>query len=264
MKDFSTVCASSEGRRGHDGGVHVRSKETHSSAASINYVADQDGFTMMDMVSYEERHNEANKENNQDGIEYNCTWNCGAEGPTRKQSIRKLRLQQLKNAFALLLSAQGTPLDLFREMNGANTQKGNNNAYCQDNPTGGWTGAAWSARRSCSLCEDLIALRKAHPVLAQEKELLGMDQISCGVPDVSYHAPVRGRPPRKCPAVSWVSITVGRWRRIRTALSPTTCTGWSTALLSRSAQGKEVVSAADKRGHPSGDSASGQPEGSCA
>ena len=107
----------------------------------INYVADQDGFTMMDMVSYEERHNEANKENNQDGIEYNCTWNCGAEGPTRKQSIRKLRLQQLKNAFALLLSAQGTPL-IYQGDEWGNTQKGNNNVWCQDNELGwiDWSG----------------------------------------------------------------------------------------------------------------------------
>ena len=78
----------------------------------INYLADQDGFTMADMVAYEERHNEENGENNQDGLEYNCTWNCGVEGPTRKQNVRQLRFRQLKNAFAMLLFSQGTPDDL--------------------------------------------------------------------------------------------------------------------------------------------------------
>ena len=98
-----------------------------------------------------------------------------------------LREGQRRNAFFLVLLAQGTPCILAGD-EFANTQKGNNNAYCQDNPTG-WLD--WSRlereKKLFSFVKALIALRKAHPVLSQEKELLGMDQISCGVPDVSYH-----------------------------------------------------------------------------
>ena len=89
-----------------------RNRRNPKETGIINYLADQDGFTMMDMVSYDEKHNEDNGEDNRDGMEYNCSWNCGAEGPTRKRTVRELRLQQLKNAFLLLLLSQGTPLIL--------------------------------------------------------------------------------------------------------------------------------------------------------
>lgn len=152
-----------------------------------NYIANQNGFTLNDLVSYDAKHNEANGENNQDGPDYNYSWNCGAEGPSRKKAVVALREGQRRNAFFLVLLAQGTPCILAGDEFG-NTQKGNNNAYCQDNPTG-WLD--WSRlereKKLFAFVKDLIALRKAHPVLAQEKELLGMDQISCGVPDVSYH-----------------------------------------------------------------------------
>ena len=152
-----------------------------------NYIANQNGFTLNDLVSYDAKHNEANGENNQDGPDYNYSWNCGAEGPSRKKAVMALREGQRRNAFFLVLLAQGTPCILAGD-EFANTQKGNNNAYCQDNPTG-WLD--WSRlereKKLFSFVKELIALRKAHPVLSQEKELLGMDQISCGVPDVSYH-----------------------------------------------------------------------------
>ena len=108
-----------------------RNRRNPKETGIINYLADQDGFTMMDMVSYDEKHNEDNGEDNRDGMEYNCSWNCGAEGPTRKRTVRELRLQQLKNAFLLLLLSQGTPL-IFQGDEFGNSQKGNNNAWCQD------------------------------------------------------------------------------------------------------------------------------------
>ena len=152
-----------------------------------NYIPTQNGFTLNDLISYDAKHNEANGENNQDGPDYNYSWNCGAEGPSRKKAVTALREGQRRNAFFLVLLAQGTPCLLAGDEFG-NTQKGNNNAYCQDNPTG-WLD--WSRlemeRKLFRFVRDLIAFRKAHPVLAQEKELLGMDQLSCGVPDVSYH-----------------------------------------------------------------------------
>ncbi|MBR5267554.1 MAG: alpha-amylase, partial [Lachnospiraceae bacterium] len=100
--------------------------------AVINFMANTNGFTMMDMVTYDEKHNEANGEDNHDGTNYNASWNCGIEGPTDNEKVNKLRKQQLYNAFLMLLLSQGTPLIMAGDEFG-NTQYGNNNAYCQDN-----------------------------------------------------------------------------------------------------------------------------------
>lgn len=153
----------------------------------INYLADQDGFTMMDMVSYEERHNEANGEDNQDGMEYNCSWNCGTEGATRKKEIRALRLKQLKNAFSILLCSQGTPL-IFQGDEWGNTQKGNNNAWCQDNETAwiDWRGIK-NNKNLFEFVKQAIAFRKANPMLHMEQELKGADYKALGYPDISCH-----------------------------------------------------------------------------
>ena len=152
-----------------------------------NYIANHNGFTLNDLVSYDAKHNEANGENNQDGPDYNYSWNCGAEGPSRKKAVMALREGQMRNAIMLVLFAQGIPCILAGDEFG-NTQKGNNNVYCQDNPVG-WLD--WSRldknRTFYEFTKSLIALRRSHPVLHQKEELRGMDQISCGVPDVSYH-----------------------------------------------------------------------------
>ncbi len=153
----------------------------------INYMADQDGFTVMDMVSYEERHNEANGEENQDGISYNCSWNCGIEGATRKTAIKELRLKQMKNAFSLLLFSQGTPL-IFQGDEWGNTQKGNNNVWCQDNELSwiDWNGRKNQARL-WEFVKKAIQIRKENPILHWEKELKGSDYQALGYPDMSYH-----------------------------------------------------------------------------
>ena len=153
----------------------------------FNYITAQTGFTLWDLVSYDSKHNEANGENNTDGPDYNYSWNCGAEGPSRKRAVMALRKNQVVNAFFLLLTAQGTPCILAGD-EFYNTQKGNNNVYCQDNETGwvDWT----RLKTDPSLFEfvkGLIALRKAHPCLHREEELKGLDRTACGVPDVSYH-----------------------------------------------------------------------------
>ena len=100
--------------------------------ASINFLTAHDGFTLHDTVAYNDKHNEANGENNQDGHNDNRSWNCGAEGPTDDESVNALRRRQLRNFLATLLLSQGVPMivggDEF-----ARTQNGNNNAYCQDN-----------------------------------------------------------------------------------------------------------------------------------
>lgn len=152
-----------------------------------NYIANHNGFTLNDLVSYDAKHNEANGENNQDGPDYNYSWNCGAEGPSRKKAVMALRSGQVRNAFLLVFLAQGIPCILAGDEFG-NSQKGNNNVYCQDNPVG-WVD--WSRLEKNTALRDfvksLIALRKSHPALRQKEELRGLDQISCGVPDVSYH-----------------------------------------------------------------------------
>lgn len=153
----------------------------------LNYMAGVNGFTMMDMVSYDQKHNEANGEGNRDGSEYNHSWNCGAEGPTRKKKLVKLRRKQLRNAFLLLFLSQGTPVLLAGDEFG-NTQNGNNNAYCQDNDTS-WLN--WKQQKSHQDIYDfvkyVIAFRKAHPVFHMSVEPRVMDYLACGHPDISYH-----------------------------------------------------------------------------
>lgn len=153
----------------------------------INYLTNYDGFTLMDLVSYERKHNEANGEDNKDGSDYNASWNCGHEGATRKKTVRALRLKQIKNALMLLFLSQGTPL-IFMGDEFGNSAQGNNNPYCQDNEI---TWLNWkdmtAGREIFDFVKELIALRKGHPVFRQERELRLMDYGACGYPDASYH-----------------------------------------------------------------------------
>lgn len=153
----------------------------------LNMITGQTGFTLRDLVSYDGKHNEANGEQNQDGPDYNYSWNCGAEGPSRKKAVTELRKNQTRNAFFLLLLAQGTPCILAGDEFG-NTQKGNNNVYCQDNPVGwlDWSGLEKHPELH-DFVKELIAFRKKHPVFWPEKEMTGMTHSKKGVPDVSYH-----------------------------------------------------------------------------
>ena len=161
----------------------------HHSASDgkCNYITAQTGFTLWDLVSYDCKHNEANGENNTDGPDYNYSWNCGAEGPSRKRAVMTLRKNQVRNAFALLLLAQGTPCILAGD-EFYNSQKGNNNVYCQDNETG-WVD--WNKLRTddtlFNYVRELIAFRRKHPCLHRAEELKGLDRTACGVPDISYH-----------------------------------------------------------------------------
>ena len=153
----------------------------------VNYMANVDGFTLMDSVSYNDKHNEDNGENNTDGSNENISWNCGIEGATRKKDIVALRKQQVKNALSYVFLSQGIPL-LYAGDEFGNSQGGNNNAYASDNPTG-WVD--WScAKRNADITEfvkTLIAFRKHHPILHPEKELRGMDYRGTGFPDISFH-----------------------------------------------------------------------------
>lgn len=155
--------------------------------AVINYFADHDGYTMADCVSYEEKHNIDNGEDNADGTHLNYSWNCGVEGATRKPKLRKLRERLLRNAWLMLLGSQGTPM-IYGGDELMNTAHGNNNPYCQDNEIG-WQD--WNmGKKNLQMLEFVkkaIEFRKKHPVLHMDSELRLMDYKSYGCPDLSYH-----------------------------------------------------------------------------
>lgn len=160
----------------------------------VNYIAKWDGFRLADLVSYDRKHNEQNGEDNQDGTDENCSWNCGAEGRSRKKSILQLRIRQMKNALSLLFLSQGTPL-LYSGDEFGNSQEGNNNPYCQDNEI------AWikwkqteTGRELLAYTKQLIRLRKTCPILHHAAPLKGIDFLSCGYPDISFHGKEAWRP----------------------------------------------------------------------
>ena len=171
-----------------------RQRMNPSDVHTVNYITDYYGFTLNDLVSYDYKHNEENGEDNNDGENFNYSWNCGAEGISRKKAINVLRMKQVKNALVFLLMAQGTPMicagDEF-----LNTQGGNNNPYCQDNETG-WV--VWRTSKHCSDILDftkmLINLRRSHPILHPDREFRLMDYAACGFPDLSYHADLAWNP----------------------------------------------------------------------
>ncbi|TQV80060.1 glycogen debranching protein GlgX [Exilibacterium tricleocarpae] len=134
--------------------------------SSINFVASHDGFTLADLVSYKERHNEANGEDNKDGHQANHSENYGQEGPTADPALRALRLQQQRNMLATVFLAQGTPMLLAGDEMG-NSQAGNNNAYCQDNDVGwvNWDTFGDSAEQLRGFVGELSRLRRDFPVL---------------------------------------------------------------------------------------------------
>jgi len=155
--------------------------------ASINFVTAHDGFTLRDLVSYNEKHNEANKERNHDGSDDNRSWNCGVEGETDDPGILARRARQQRNFLSTLFLSQGAPMLLHGDEHGR-TQGGNNNAWCQDNAIS-WTD--W-ASRDVELCEwtkRLMQLRKAHPVFHRSEFLTGREVRGSGLPDVWWFRP---------------------------------------------------------------------------
>jgi glycogen operon protein len=155
--------------------------------ASINFITAHDGFTLHDLVSYNEKHNESNGENNNDGSNENNSWNCGWEGPTTDPEINSLRRRQMKNALAILMVSQGIPMILMGD-EVARTQYGNNNAYCHDNEV---TWLDWSLlEKNADLFrffQTCIAFRRAHPVLRNKIHFQNRDYVGSGYPDISWH-----------------------------------------------------------------------------
>ena len=160
--------------------------------ASVNFITAHDGFTMNDLVSYNEKHNDANGEGNRDGESNNRSWNCGVEGPTVIPDVVELRERQMRNMFSTLLFSQGIPMICGGD-EVARTQQGNNNAYCQDNEIS-WTN--WeldeSQKNLLRFVSKLIHLRLEHPVLHRRRFFTGREQ---------------GDGPEKIPQVEWFDHT---------------------------------------------------------
>lgn len=157
--------------------------------ASINFITCHDGYTLHDLVSYNQKHNEANGENNQDGANDNNSWNCGAEGPTENPAINTLRAQQKRNFMATLLLSAGVPMLLAGDEMG-HTQRGNNNAYCQDNDT---TWIKWDLtddqRAFLDFVCQLTELRRTQPVFQRRQFFQGTQVDGADVPDISWFQP---------------------------------------------------------------------------
>ncbi|GGM15741.1 glycogen operon protein GlgX homolog [Streptomyces fumigatiscleroticus] len=159
--------------------------------ASVNFVTAHDGFTLRDLVSYNDKHNEANGEDNRDGESANRSWNCGTEGPTGDPAVRELRGRQQRNFLATLLLSQGIPMLGHGDELGR-TQRGNNNAYCQDNEIS-WIDWRLTAdqRGLLEFTRNLIALRAAHPVLHRRRYFRGGPAVHAGrpLPDLVWLRP---------------------------------------------------------------------------
>jgi len=155
--------------------------------SSINFITCHDGFTLYDLFSYNQKHNEANGENNQDGCNNSLSYNCGVEGDTDNPAIMALRRQQAKNALAILLLSQGVPMLLAGD-EFLNTQNGNNNGYCQDN---GLSWLNWDlAKQNADIVrfvQQMIALRKRHPSIMRRHFLTGKPSGERLLPDIIWH-----------------------------------------------------------------------------
>jgi len=154
--------------------------------ASINFVTAHDGFTMRDLVSYNDKHNEANGEGNNDGESHNRSWNCGVEGPTDDPAVLSLRAQQHRNLLTTMLVSQGVPMILHGDELGR-TQRGNNNVYCQDSELS-WIDWSDVDEDLLDFTRKLIALRTGHPVFQRRRFLTG-EADSNGVPDIAWLRP---------------------------------------------------------------------------
>jgi len=154
--------------------------------ASINFITAHDGFTLNDLVTYNERHNEANGEDNRDGTSDNRSWNCGVEGPTDDPGVNELRQRQMRNMLATLLLSQGTPMLLAGD-EFARTQQGNNNAYCQDDDIS-WVD--WdipeSGQSQIAFVKQLTALRRKYPILRRSRFLSGVLNEQIGIKEITW------------------------------------------------------------------------------
>jgi glycogen operon protein len=155
--------------------------------ASINFVTAHDGFTLNDMVSYNEKHNLANGEDNRDGEDHNRSWNCGIEGETTDAKINALRDRQKRNFLATLFLSQGVPMIVAGD-EVSRTQRGNNNAYCQDNEVS-WVNWAKGDKKLLAFTQKLINFYKEHPAFSRRRWFKGRPIKGIGVEDIAWFLP---------------------------------------------------------------------------
>lgn len=155
--------------------------------ASINFITAHDGFTLEDLVSYNEKHNEANGEDNMDGESHNRSWNCGAEGPTDDPLILDLRKRQKRNLITTLFLSQGVPMLVAGDELGR-TQRGNNNAYCQDNEIS-WLNWDEADQEFIEFTRNIIKLRKDHPTFCRRRWFQGQPIKGVGLEDIAWFLP---------------------------------------------------------------------------
>lgn len=162
-------------------------RENNKMYSPVRYITDYSGFTLNDLYSYERKHNENNGEDNTDGSNYNFSWNCGIEGPTRKTNINKIRNRQYMNALLLSFLCQGIP-QLRAGDEWLDSNEGNNNPWCQDNEIG-WVNYKKNSNSKIfyEFTKNLIAFRSRHSILHQPYELKLFDYMSCKLPDISFH-----------------------------------------------------------------------------
>ena len=172
--------------------------------ASINFITSHDGFSMQDLVSYNDKHNEANKEGNRDGDDHNLSWNCGHEGPTDDPGVLKLRAQQKRNLMATLLLSQGVPMIRGGDELSA-TQGGNNNAYCQDNEIS-WLD--WNLdereRKFLHFVARLVHFRRGQPTLQRRKFFQGRPIRGSEIKDISWFGPDGAEMPEQAWSLGYV------------------------------------------------------------
>jgi glycogen operon protein len=176
---------------------------------SINFVTCHDGFTLYDLVSYNENHNEANGDENRDGSNDNLSWNCGEEGETDESNIISLRHRMAKNYFAILLLSQGIPMLLYGD-EVLRTQKGNNNAYCQDNKISwlDWT-LPEKNREMLHFVKEMIAFRRRHPCLMRKRFLKGKAVKGAAFSDITWHGAKLHEPPWEDSNAQVLAFTLG-------------------------------------------------------
>lgn len=190
------------------GSADVYQSTGHLPINSINFITCHDGFTLNDLVSYNSKHNEANGEGNRDGVDENWSWNYGVEGPAGDPAVETLRERQIKNFFAILMLSQGCPMFVAGD-EVRRTQRGNNNAYCQDNAVSWFDWTLGDTHRDVfRFFAQMIAFRKRHPLLHRNRFLTG-ELNPRGIPDITWHGCTLNRPGWDDPTARALACTLG-------------------------------------------------------
>ncbi|SDY02606.1 glycogen debranching protein GlgX [Nitrosomonas sp. Nm58] len=194
------------------GSADLYADDKRKPVSSINFITCHDGFTLYDWVSYNTKHNEANGEDNRDGSNDNLSWNCGVEGETGDSAVNALRIRQAKNLLTLLMLSRGVPMLLAGD-EVLRTQRGNNNAYCQDNALS-WFDWRFTERNAGMLryTRELIALRRRHPSLTSDRFFTGAPLPGRDMPDIAWHGVRLNKPSWHDPQARLLAYTIAALR----------------------------------------------------